>query len=393
MIGLEREITSALREHAEGDVDVAALLASAQERGARLARRRRTLGGLAAGVTALALIAGFVLVVDRPLDRDPQPTAAGRATVGPSEAAGHASAGRPVDPDNVGPSADAARAGLLSIGAKPTGAKKSDGFATLPHPPVDRTAVPASQDASVVGDARFELHLNLSVLPRPVQLAQWTVLPGWERLIVQAGTAGQIDAEISPDRGKLPGITGPTHPATVAGVPATVAVWQADDVSTQVRWQPVPGIWAQLSIGAAEPMALAVAAGLRLTQVYRCAVPFRLAAGATKLREQGCGLVFTPGGDSAMATVGTSTWSVTVADGPGSVVSDVWLGGRPAQIDEKGGAYDEPIMQIDLGMDDHTAHFTASGQYDRTVIIQLAKGYREVAVFDRPDTWQAGPLG
>jgi hypothetical protein len=49
-----------------------------------------------------------------------------------------------------------------------------------------------------------------------------------------------------------------------------------DGDMTTVRWQPVDGIWAQLETRADEPVALGIAARLRLDRVHRCAVPFRL---------------------------------------------------------------------------------------------------------------------
>ena len=362
MTGLEWGIASALRDHAEGEVDVSALLDGARVRGrSRIRRRRLTVAG--AGALTLGLLGGVALGVPHHRQQNPLPPIAAAASASTAPSATVA--------PSVGPTA----------------------WPDLPRPPLAPKALPARANPSVVGSDAGLFHLDLTGLTDPVTVAQWDSFDRWERLFVQEGNR-TIQAVIAPDVKNFDSLSGALSTSRVNGATATLALDSTHDGDlVQVRWQPESGLWAQVSVGGDEKAALSVATGLRIDRVYRCAVPFRLDKVPADAQVQSCRLVIDGAGSSASVTVGTGSWSLTIGDERGSVDPDSKLGRWPAHVQEFTGDGKSRVLQVDLDLGDHVVDATAEGGYDRAAVLAAMASYREVAPYDQPASWTGGPLG
>jgi hypothetical protein len=179
---------------------------------------------------------------------------------------------------------------------------------------------------------------------------------------------------------------------SVAGQPAQAI---AADGLYAVRWQPVPGIWAQAEIESDDVhLAIDLAERLRLDRVYRCAVPFRL-PGLTSPRLTKCATSFWR--DSAWNATG-SAWFVLDAGGPEYQVSvgraelvtpNDSAGGRAIQFVQLPGG--PASMQIRYGYEGRTAYFWVFGGTDKQPLVALAATFTPVAGTD-PDGWPSTPF-
>lgn len=347
---LEDRIATVLHGRAAGDVDVTGLLDTARTRGRAYRRRRRALrvgGGCA--VAAVAVL-GAAVVVPR---------------IG-----GH----RPARPPLVG---------APPVTASPSAFPSPRPSAVLSWEPRVTSGTPASVDPSVVGADPALLHVDLptAAMPVPVTRAQWASIDGLERIIVDA-----VQVQVSGDRTALDPLDGATHPVTIGAKAGSMS-------GSQVRWEPVPGVWAQLTAPGSETDVLRLAGALRFDRVLRCAVPFRLTGLPSGTALEACGMDFTATGVTGHATVHSGQWSVTVDVEPGGKVPapTTTIGGRPASVREYPGDGGATIMQVDIDYGDHVVDLLAEGRYDRSTVLAIAAGYRDLTG-TAPEQWPS-PLG
>ncbi len=352
MTRFEEGIVTALRERAEGEVDVRGLLDGATARGVRRQRMRRRMRAAGGGLVALAVAGGLLMASTRwEGARGPGLSAAGTPSI----------------------------AGATNPSPTPTA------FADLPRPPVvGHTATdPAVLLAKTIGRDHGAFHLDFVGVPGPVTQAQWSSFEGWERLVVEAGRY-EITAEAG-DPKDLDGPLATTTPVRVGGVPGLLS--QADGMA-QVRWQPVTGLWAQVTVNGNAALAQQLATALRMDRAFRCGVPFRLPGLAKNAGIQGCGLTVNPVGSESTVTVGTSWWAVTVVLSPTQFTPSTTVGGFGADVSEHAGDGGRQILEIELAVGaGETASFTAEGKYTRQEVLAMAAGYQQVAPYDQPAVW------
>jgi hypothetical protein len=252
-------IATALRERAEGDIHVERLLGAVRA-GVRRQRRRR----FAVGCGAVA-VAGLVAAVG--------------VAVAPGRGPGTVAAPPPV--------------------------------AAFPRPPA--AAAPTAADApDVLASDPTLFHLDVADMSG-WSAVSWAATTTFEEMTVQASeAAGTASVTASRD----PEWVGPwgdgAVPATVGGVPAQIREHLGRHV---VRWQPIPGIWAQVSANGPADIAIGVAGKVRFDRVYRCAVPFRL-VGLGPPRAVKCTTDFVLEDDGATVTAAGGVWFTAVQGGP-----------------------------------------------------------------------------
>jgi len=347
---LEDRIVALLRDRATGEVDVTDLLDTARVRGRAYRRRRRALqvgGGCA---VALVAVLGTALALPRP--------------------GGHAPVGPPV------------------VGGPPrTSPFPTPSAAPALGEPAATAGTPATADPSVVGADPALLHVYLpsAAMPVPASQLDWSSLDGLERIIVNTG-AGTVDVQVTRDRTALDPLDGTTHPVAVGGKNGT-------GTGSQVRWEPVPGVWAQVVAQGSATDVIRLAGALRFDRVLRCAVPFRFTALPPGTTVEGCDMAFTAGGATGRATVHSGRWAVTVDVFPGVPFGPptTTIGGHPARVKEYPGDGGATILQIDIDYGDHVVDLLAEGRYDRAAVLAMAAGYHDL-LGTPPATWPA-PLG
>jgi len=198
--------------------------------------------------------------------------------------------------------------------------------------------------------------------------------------------AGRRAADLDP-------LSGTRHDVTVNGHSAVAAlISQGPRPFVTVRWQPVTGLWAQVSGDMSQATAVAIAAEVRLDQVHRCAVPFRLPNAPANARISSCNITFGDAQVLATVSVEVSSWAVTVGVMPGGVrdTNEV-LGGRPARVDEHSGDGGGRIMEITVDRGDHAVNLTAEGAYNAAVVRSLAGG-AVLSSGNDPADWPVSPL-
>ena len=348
MIGLEEQIVAVLRERAEGDVDVVALVEGAGGRGR--SRVRRVQGMRVAGAAAVVL------------------AVAGALAMGPAS-------GR----------------GLLDLGRR-------NGTEGVPRPPLAVGVESAVGHPEVVGADRGLFHRDLEGISRTFSRVRWESSQGSEDLALQSPDGSSVVVVLSPDPANLEPLQASQHATTVGGRPATAAMHRSDsDHTSQVRWQPENGLWAEVTGARDEAAALSVAKAVRIDRVYRCAVPFRLGTVPSGTEVKACELfLYSNGAFQAVgATVGTSSWSLEVSVfAGGAPPPTTTLAGRPAYVQEiTDSAGHPPILSVGLDLGDHTVMAQTGNAYDTQAILAAMAGYREVARYDDPGAWSGLPLG
>jgi hypothetical protein len=271
MSGLERSLALALREHAEGDVHIAELIGGARRLGRRYRRRRRALG-LGSGAV-LALVASV-----------------GAGAVVPARW-----------PRLNGPGVPGARAALSAPASlSPTPFPSPASMSGLSRPPVLGGVRPAAVDPGVVGSDPMLLHFDLdaAVVPAPLLVAQWDSLGGLERLVFQAaGPVGAGQVQVSRWASQL-------DPLGRKGTPVRVGKAEGTLTGNQLRWQPVPGVWAQVEVSGDKTAIIRFAQGVVFDRVLRCAVPFRLTWVPAGARVRSCAVIFAADGAHGRITIG-----------------------------------------------------------------------------------------
>ncbi len=335
---LDRRLAAVLRDHAGAPIDPEPLVIRARHRGRRLRRRRRA--ALGTSLAAVALLALAVIPgMTRPAGTLQPPAAPDRP-------------GAQQRPDLVGTDP-----GTLHFTA--------DGVL----PGADRATWAAGRGVETValrspdGQARFALTRSAAALD---------ALP---QTLASAGT--------------------PTPPAAtdLGGTPATAWSDPAPGGGPPVqflRWQPTPGLWAQLDISApATTDALAAAARLRFDGARRCAVPFSLTSLPKAASVQQCSITLQTGASppftEAAVIVGdpAGRWlTVRAQPAPGS--PDGPLEAGPHRVRRQGSdvlqAHIAPC-QVELFLDGWGEGFT------EPEALTVLSGYVPAPYPDDPTTW------
>jgi hypothetical protein len=253
-------IATALRERAEGDIHVERLLGAVRA-GVRRQRWRR----FAVGCGAVAAVTGLL--------------AAAGVAVAPGRGPDTGAAPPPVTAFPRPPEA----------GSVPTAAEVPAAFASDPT----------------------LFHLDLADMSGWRHVA-WASTTKFEELMLEAGDPGR-NAAVAATRDPewLPPWADGAAPATVGGLPAQAREERGTHV---VRWQPLPGIWAQVQADGLD-FAISVAEMVRLDRVYRCAVPFRL-VGLGPPRTMKCSTDFGLEDDGVTVTAAGSAWFTATEGGP-----------------------------------------------------------------------------
>jgi hypothetical protein len=270
----------------------------------------------------------------------------------------------------------------------------------MPSLPLAPAASPALTAPDEVGRDPFLLHVWLATLPFPAATVQASSIGGQESLNISGPVTADNSVpayvvQASRRAEDLDPLSGTRHDVTVNGRAAVAAVIsRALFPSVTVRWQPVKGLWVQVSGDMSQATALAFAAAVRLDQVRRCAAPFRLSHAPANARISSCNIAFAEG--EVMPTVGVqvSAWGVAidVMAGGGVQYTNEVLGGRPARVVEhSGGDGGGRLMEITVDCGDRTVHLTAEGPYNAAVVRSLAGGV-VLSGGNDPADWPVSPL-
>jgi hypothetical protein len=335
-------ISAALRENADGDIHIERLL-SAVHTGVRRRRQRQLALGSAAGVVLVLASLAVVLSSRQP------------ATI---------------------------------AGPAPT--------ATFPRPPQVEHLPTAADSPSVLGSDPTLFHLDLSDLSGWKALS-WASRRSQEMLSMTMQSGDEIQIEAAPERNQLDPSDGTTTAVTVGGKPGEAVAAHGSHV---VRWQPMPGIWAQVDAPGEVETAIAVAQKVTLDRVYRCAVPFRLTR-VTPARMTECATYYVADGNTGRWSASGGVWFTLTAGGPEyqvavgaadpSIAANDTIEGRPVRVTQPTGGY-PALQEIDYPYDDRTAYFWVFyGPLDEAVFRSLVAAFVPIPDED-PRTWPSRPF-
>jgi hypothetical protein len=348
---MDHMITTALHAHAEGDVHVERLLDSVRA-GARRQRRRRIAVGCGAALTVVALI-GAVGGLVRP---DPRPVPWTGAPPG---------VGSPV---------------------------------ALPRPPGAPGAPTVAEQPAALGSGPGLFHLDLDLDGLTGwSFASWAAGGRSEELTVVAGETGGTAYVVASRDPEWLGAWGPgTSPTTVAGLPAEIRELSGSHL---VRWQPMPGVWAQVQANGMPDFAIRVAEKVRFDRVYRCAVPYRMTGLASPVLRK-CSTDFALDNDGETVIAGGTTWVTLTEGGPeyqvsvgrsaaDTVVNDT-IGGRAVQVIPPPADGSRP-PEIRYPYDGRTAYFWQFAPFAPADLRSVAAAFVPVAGRD-PAGWPTTPF-
>lgn len=370
---IDESIVVSLQDRAEGPVQVEDLLGGARRRGKRRQVVRRTLTGVGVGAMALA-VAGAVAIL---------PLNAG-GTGGPGGA-----------PDTDG------------VGAATTGTPAEPGEPGRPPTVADS---PALDKGGKPGGGLF--HLDLAGPAADPAGLYWRSGQGWEQLSFPSGAdspgangfrAAIGDSEAHVDTAQasfgdeLHGAQAP-QPVTFDGKPATFTSSGMNAIEARwgyLRWQPVPGVWAQVfssfsptgtNVDSDLAALMRAAKTLRFDRVYRCAVNFTIGwvpPGATVV---GCSFAGGPKpGARSYLTLGDKKFSVFVASASTEkpVRADTEYAGVPMEYRES--RVRRAIGDREVSVDQETDPLT------RDDALHLTSSVEPVAA-QNPADWPASPV-
>jgi hypothetical protein len=346
-------ISAALRERADGDIHIERLLAAVHA-GARRRRRRRVAGTACAVVAAVAVAAAGGVVV----------SGTGGAPVRP--------AASPAPPGEI------------------------------PRPPVLEGVPVASFTPTALGSDPTLFHLDVTGLASWSGLS-WSSRPGYEELrITSAEEGGELSIEASQSRDKLSALTGETTRTEVNGLPAELVRTTRPTGNTSpwgaygVRWEPVPGVWAQVLVAFDRDAALRVAGRVRLDRTSRCALPFRFSGLDDRVRVIKCETSFSGGRTmgAVWLAVGEAEAEYYVAVAPPAAnptAPTETIGGRAVAV-LPGGAGPGGFPQIEYAFDGGLAIFCPFyTTIDDPFLRSLVPAFVPVSDPD-PQTWPRSPL-
>jgi hypothetical protein len=265
----------------------------------------------------------------------------------------------------------------------------------LPRPPrVERVPTAVGSPGVLASDPTL-FHLDLSDLSGWKNLS-WAATRNQETLDATTESGDQVQIEAGRDRGQLSRHDGTATAITVGGKPAEAVAAGGSHV---VRWQPVPGIWAQVDAPGDVGVAIAVAEKVRLDRVYRCAVPFRLdrvvSARMTKCTTyftgEDAGRWSTSGGVWFTIGAGGPEYQVAVGKGDPSIAVNDTIQGRAVKVVQPTGG-NPALLEIDYPYDGRTAYFWVYyGPMDQGVFRSLVAAFAPVPDGD-PHTWPSSPF-
>jgi hypothetical protein len=249
----------------------------------------------------------------------------------------------------------------------------------------------------VLGSDPGLFHLDLVGLSGWRSVA-WGANRGLEELTAESSeSGGRISVLASRDPAWLGEWLPEAEPASVGALPAETLERFGGHL---VRWQPRPGIWAQVQANGPVEIAIAVAGRLRLDRVYRCAVPFRL-TGLASARTNKCSTDFVLEDDGVTTTAAGSAWVTTSDGGPEYLVSvgrnpqDIAVNdtieGKAVQVVEPatGGSQ---FPEIRYPYDRRTAYFWQFGADPPAAFRAVVAAFTPVPGRD-PNAWPRDPLG
>jgi hypothetical protein len=290
----------------------------------------------------------------------------------------------------------AALAGVTGATPEPrTVSPGTGGDVDLPRPPAVAGQLTAAKAPRVLGESLSLFHLDLvgSAVPADWSALSWASQRGREELEIDTQSNNQLMVEVDHDVNRLIARSGEPSRLTIHGKAAeatSAAGWHA------VRWQPVPGLWAQASSTDSLPDAIDLAARLRLDHVYRCAVPFRLSAPASA-RLVKCQATTFVDGRSPAATiwfrVGTAKPEYEVssyADQPAIVTNDT-LAGRAVQINHPQSVAEQLGLEIIYPYGRRTGFFWGFYGPDEAALRSAVTGFTPVTSED-PQSWPYSPF-
>jgi hypothetical protein len=312
---------------------------------------------------------------------------------------------------------------LRNDGAGPVVAGQTPSAAsTTLHTPLPPVATGASTAANAIGIDPSLIHFSVPGLVTDSEVTTWVSVEGLESVefrksgsgaevsIAQTETAldelrdwhtsSNGDPYIPGTPTVSPPLPAPdvSHAVTVAGRPGTMYSWshppESAGTAAYLRWQPAPGVWAQVFGSVARPAdsqnIVKVAAALRLGTVYRCTAPFQLKV-PVGARLQSCHLTLSDddatGFLSSVLTVGTGTGALRIESSPAGTVlktpPTTTVAGHPAWQDDFHGTRLMIPTFGKLGL-----NITGSGEYAGLPTVKgVAEGVRVAADPDNPSTW------
>jgi hypothetical protein len=292
----------------------------------------------------------------------------------------------------------AALAGVTGATPAPRTVSPGAGWdVAVARPPVATGQPTAAKAPHVLGESPSLFHLDVvgSAVPADWSALSWSSQRGREELLIDTQSSGQLMVEVDHDVSRLIARSGESSRLTVRGKAAEATSapgWYA------VRWQPVPGLWAQASSTADLDAAIDLAGRVRLDHVYRCAVPFRL-SGPASARLVKCQTTTFVDGRSPAATVwfrvGTAAPEYEVssyADQPATVTNDT-LAGRAVQINHPQPTGGEPLgLEIIYPYGERTGFFWGFYGPDEAALRSAVTGFSPVTSED-PRSWPSSPFG
>lgn len=374
---LDRPYLESLHRRVEAPVDTLALLAGAERRGRRLRNRSYALRGLG-GAVALALVAAGGVAGVRALRDGDGPVVAG------------------------GPAAE-----------------------TL-HTPLPPVAPDASTAATAIGADPSLIHFSVPDLVTDSETTTWVSVEGLESVSFSRGgkwaevsiarTESALDglrdwhtsSNGDPYIPGTPMVTPPspspdvTRSVTIGDKTGTLYSWSNPPESAgdwpYLRWQPAPGVWAQIfgsSAGSTDSREIGgIAAALRLGTAYRCAAPLELTTAPTGARLRSCHLTLSDRdagmGFFSVLTAGTGKGELRIESGPKRAESDAkppttTVAGHPAWQDDFNGTRLRIPMFGELNLE-----ITGSGDYAGLPTVKdVAEGVRVATDIGDLSTWPA----
>ncbi|WP_433222312.1 hypothetical protein ACQP00_23120 [Dactylosporangium sp. CS-047395] len=316
MSDMDPVFSIALRERADGDVRVEALLDGARRRGARHRRNRRLMAGVGAAIAVVAVLGATTLLPN-----------------------GH---GTPVPIGSAPPSAAPSQA--------------ESAVAEKPRPPVAAGLEPLTSGGTV-GEGR-QIHLDTTD-PAPF-LLEWSSGAGLESMrairgggisefgysgynVIVASTPQKLEDAAASQLAQLPGrpTLEPLHVGTADGSLRWTKDWAA------LAWPARPDVWAfawvkfhdsvpdpKPAIDAADARGamLEVAHAIRYDRVLRCTASFHLTWAPAGTRTTGCALWWGwTAGDATMTFTVPGGGAFRVSDAGPDFQPNTTYNGRPVQ--------------------------------------------------------------
>lgn len=364
-------ISSVLREHDTGAVDVTALRRGSLTRARFIRRRRVALTGAAAAV----------------------------AIVGTGAAMSAASGPGPVPfaGDSYGPS---------------PGGPATTVIAALPRADAPGAAV----RPDLVGHDPGTLHFDIDTAALDADGASYSVASGVETANLSKNDLNFAFYALGADRSELDKYTTlntdvtelPDHPL-IFGRPATVDRFPTGllghDAAFRITWQPVDGLWASVAVNNSDlSLAIKAANALKLNVAQRCVAPMHVASLPAGYTWTGCGIAVgadDPWQSSYVELSRAGGTSVVVMIGNISpvdrIVPNTTAAGHPAQWVDQAGIPKQLVVPIadhvNLDICLETAPGSATDSLTPAMAADFAARTEIGTDFSDPSVWPSRPVG